>query len=152
MDMDMSPYTGSNYIKATDLEPRVRYEVTVLGVTFVDFEQEDGSVQRRPVFQTDWNGKKLVNNPTRAKVFVRAWGPNGNTYIGKMFVMYRGMTNFGTDKVPCIEVEPVVTDKIPQAAPKRAIEAPPPPPDPNPNMILDNMSDPDDDPDEDIPI
>jgi hypothetical protein len=125
--MDMSPYTGSNYIKAVDLEPGVRYEATILGVSFVDFEQPDGTVQRRPVIQTDWLGKKLVLNPTRSKVFVRAFGPNGNTWIGKMFVMFRDMTNFGTDRVPCIVVEPIVTNKIPSASPKKAIEAPPPP-------------------------
>jgi hypothetical protein len=148
--MDMSPYTGSNYIKAVDLEPGVRYEATILSASLHDFEQPDGSIQRRPVLQLDYQGKKLVLNPTRTKILVKAWGPNGNTWIGKMIIFFRGVTNFGSDKVPCVEVEPIVTDKLPPAPSKKPIEPPPPVADEyddDPNTIPD-----DPDFDDDIPI
>jgi hypothetical protein len=148
--MDMSAYAGSLYWKGTDLEPGVLYRMTITAVALEEFK--DGT--RKPVLSTDHpSGKKVVCTPTKTKALIKAFGPNSNNYIGKLIVLRQGTTLFQGEKVPCVDMEPVVTTKV-AAPPERKVINAPPPPAPSeiepPSREGDDLGDPD--PDEEIPF
>ena len=71
--MDMSGFTGSNYITADYLKslgPNVRIEAKIVSVAVREFE-----IGARRSIYTDYQGKGVVLNPTRAKVLYAAFGP-----------------------------------------------------------------------------
>ena len=114
--MDMSSYTGSNYITAESLEPGVRIEARILAVNVRDFE--DGE---KPVIYLDYQAKAVVLNPTRAKVLYGAYGPESGNWIGKLIAIYRGETTYAGKKTPCVEVEAVDGPKIAAQSRRQAL-------------------------------
>jgi hypothetical protein len=116
-DLDMSECVGSNILAAKDLEDGKVYTATILKVFKHQFE--DGI---KPVILTDYMGKKIVLNPTRAKAFVAAWGLNGKNWVGRMFQFWLGIAFFQGAKVGSIEVAPVITAAVAAPAERKAIE------------------------------
>jgi hypothetical protein len=111
MAMDMSRFTGSNYITADYLKslgPNVRIEAKIVSVAIRDFDG-DGE---KPVVYTDYQGKGVVLNPTRAKVLYAAFGPNDDNWVGKTIVIFLGETTYGGKKTGCVEIEAVGAQRI----------------------------------------
>ena len=108
MKKNMTDYLNSNLFKAVDIESNVRIEATIVSVRDRDFE--DGTT--KPIIYTDYLGKGVVLNATRLKALIAAWGVNPDNLIGKKVVISRGVTKYQGNDVPCVEVEPVVADRI----------------------------------------
>jgi hypothetical protein len=110
MKKSLTDYFNSNLFKAVDLDPdpNVRIEANIVSVRDRDFE--DGTT--KPIAYTDYLGKGVVLNATRLKAVIAAWGTNPDNLIGKTVLIYRGSTLYQGNKVPCVEVEPVVADRI----------------------------------------
>jgi hypothetical protein len=125
MKTNMTDYLNSNLFKAVDIESNVRIEATIVSVRDRDFE--DGTT--KPIIYTDYLGKGVVLNATRLKALIAAWGVNPDNLIGKKVVISRGMTRYQGNDVPCVEVEPVVANRIGATARPalKAVEPPAPP-------------------------
>jgi hypothetical protein len=99
----------------------------------------------------DLQGKRLVCNPTRSKILLKAFGINGQNWVGKLIVLSRGITLYQGEKVPCIDVEAIATTKIAAPPERKTIEASPPPPsEVDPPPCEDDIGDLD--PDDEIPF
>ena len=75
--MDMSGFTGSNFITAEFLEflgPNVRIETKIVSAGLREFAEGD-----KPVIFVDYQAKAVVLNPTRAKVLCSAYGLSPQT-------------------------------------------------------------------------
>lgn len=131
--MDMSGYTGSNFYRAEDLEPGVLIETTIVSIGLREFE--DGA---KPVVYTDYQGKGLVLNPTRAKALCRGFGTFSENWVGKPIVISLGETVYAGKTVGAVVVDALVAPGIgseprpgivggrPQL---KSVETPPPPKD-----------------------
>jgi hypothetical protein len=115
--MDRSRFTGSNFFRAEDLEPGVLIETEIVAVTMRDFRDEEP----KPVVYTDYQGKGLVLNITRARALYAAFGPNDANWIGKRIIIGLGETVFEGRKVGAVVVEPVVADRIAAPAQRAAL-------------------------------
>jgi hypothetical protein len=113
--MDMTGFTGSNYFRAEDLEPDVRIEAKIVSVVLREFE--DGP---KPVVYTDYHGKGVVLNPTRAKVLYAAYHWNSDDWIGKTITIFLGETTYAGKKTGCVEIEAVGAERI-AASPRAPI-------------------------------
>ena len=127
--MDMSGFTGSNYITAEYLEllgPNVRIETTIASSGLRSFDDGD-----KPVIFVDYQGKAIVLNPTRAKVLCAAFGIHSENWTGKQIIVFRGETTYSGKKVGCVEIEAVGGERLgaeqrPALGPKRTWDGPAP--------------------------
>lgn len=125
MKKNMTDYLNSNLFNAAGIEPGVRIEATIVSVRDRDFE--DGTT--KPIIYTDYLGKGVVLNTTRLKALIAAWGVNPDNLIGKKVVISRDVTKYQGNDVSCVEVEPVVANRIGATARPalKAVEPPVPP-------------------------
>ena len=106
--MDMTGFTGSNYFRAEDLEPGTLIKATIVSVALREFK--DG--EPKAVVYTDYQGKGVVLNKTRAQVLYAAFGPNSDNWIGKPIIIRLGETMFAGKKVGAVVIEAVVATRI----------------------------------------
>jgi hypothetical protein len=112
----MTSYITSNFITGESLEENVRIEATIVGVREHDF---DGDL--KPTVDLD-DGRRIQLNQTRLKALIVGFGPNPANWIGRSIAVSKGTTTYGTKRVACVVVEPVVPTRI-AADPKLAIVA-----------------------------
>jgi hypothetical protein len=106
--MKMTDFLTSNLINALSLEPKVKIEASIVSVRPREFE--DGTT--KAVIYLDFEGKGVVLNQTRLKALIAAFGTSPNNLIGKTVIISRGMTKYQGRDVPCVDIEPVVADRI----------------------------------------
>jgi hypothetical protein len=149
MKKNMTDYLNSNLFNAAGIEPGVRIEAIIVSVRDRDFD--DGTT--KPIIYTDYLGKGVVLNATRLKALIAAWGVNPDNLIGKKVVISRGVTKYQGNDVPCVEVEPVVANRIgTRGATVTAIGGHREPPKPSAPPLIDNMPGGSDELDDDIPF
>ena len=108
--MDMSGFTGSNFITAEFLEflgPNVRIETKIVSAGLREFAEGD-----KPVIFVDYQAKAVVLNPTRAKVLCSAYGLESANWIGRTVIISRGETTYSGKKTGCVEIEAVGGQRI----------------------------------------
>jgi hypothetical protein len=108
--MNMSKYTGSNYITAEFLKALgrdVRIETKITSVEDREFEGKD-----KAVVHLDYQAKAIVLNPTRTQVLVAAFGIESEGWIGKTIIIYPDVTTFQGKKVDCVALEAVGGQRI----------------------------------------
>jgi hypothetical protein len=105
--MNASDFFNNNLLNAAAIPVDVRIEAAIVSVRPRDFD--DGA---KLVVYTDYRGKGLVLNQTRLGALVDAWGIVFEDWVGKQIVISRGMTKYQNKDVPCIDVEPVVSERL----------------------------------------
>ena len=122
----MSMYTDDDsvadlitgYVRAKDLEVGVKLERTIVDTKRQAFPEKDGETTKIVVVCD--GGEQLVLNKSRLRTMVRAYGLNRSNWVGKTVQISRGTTQFGSDTVPCVVVEPVVAPRLAAVRPRGA--------------------------------
>ena len=109
--MKMTDFLTSNLINAVSLDPKVKVEATIVSVRSREFEEGAKTVVKAVIY-TDYEGKGVVLNQARLKALIAAWGTNPDNLIGKTVIISRGMTKYQGRDVPCVDIEPVVADRL----------------------------------------
>jgi hypothetical protein len=130
--MKATDFLNSHFFKGEDMDSNLRIETSFVSLR----EREFVDGETKLVGYTDYEGGKgVVFNQTRLKACISAWGPNTDNWIGKPLVIRRGETEYAGRKTACVEIEPVVADRI-AASPRAPISItsgrrmPPTPPEP----------------------
>lgn len=107
-------YETSEWLKAEDLDKNERIELTVDGIEIQLMENRSSGKkeEKAVVFFSGWprkyhklGDKGLVLNKTNGKVLTNAYGNSIQDNIGKPIVLFRTMTQFGADMVPCLRLD-----------------------------------------------
>jgi hypothetical protein len=115
----MRHYLSSTYITAEKLEPGVRYEHTIIGVSDFTFP---GDEKPTAILHLQ-TGEQLTLNQTRLRAIAAGFGWNDENWVGQMIIVYLGKAPFQGKIVDAAAVEPVVPDRIAaKPADKPAIE------------------------------
>jgi hypothetical protein len=119
---NMSGYLTSNYIKGEDLDADLWIEAIICSVTERAFG-EDGERDIKPLIRIE-DGRGRVLNQTRLKALIAAYGPNADNWLNKQILIKRGMTHFQGKPTPCVDIQPVIPNRLEGGPATAKIEGP----------------------------
>ena len=105
--MGLSEYFGgdSKYLKASDLREGFEANLTIRCVKIEGIEDSETKQEhRKAVLYFEGKEKGLVLNSTNGGKLVDAYGDDPSGTIGKPIVLYRDVTQFRGDMVPCLRI------------------------------------------------
>jgi hypothetical protein len=106
--MDMTRFTGSsNFFRAEDLRPDTLIKTSIVSVALREFK--DGE---KAVVYTDFQGKGVVLNVTRAQVLYAAYGLESENWIGKPIIIRLGEEKFEGKKVGAVAIEAMAPTRL----------------------------------------
>jgi len=104
--------------KAKDLEEGESIRLTIKGCKVHQFKDDAGNpTEKKLMVSFNEDDKDLVCNLTNAKEIAKSYGDDYEKWAGNPIKLYRTMTQYGADMVPCIRV----------IGPKSGKDAAPPP-------------------------
>jgi hypothetical protein len=107
LPMDMTRFTGSNFFRAEDLRPDTLIKTSIVSVALREFK--DGE---KAVVYTDFQGKGVVLNVTRAQVLYAAYGLESENWIGKPIIVRLGEEKFEGKKVGAVAIEAMAPTRL----------------------------------------
>lgn len=98
--MDASKFVQSRWLKALDIEERVKVKIQKVSEEIVNDKE-------KLVLYFEGREKGLVLNRTNSLRLVASYGKETDSWIGKEIELYRIMTTYKTEEVAAVRIQPM---------------------------------------------